>query len=54
MLGWVSRCAYDDVYMLTDNRGGIRGIIELAVLQAIQDRIGVALRHFFDLVVGTR
>lgn len=41
--------------LLTLDGGGIRGIIELAILQKIEQRIGIAIpmRHFFDLMVGT-
>jgi hypothetical protein len=37
-------------------RGGIRGIVELEVLQAIQRYLGgrIPIRCFFDLIVGTR
>ena len=34
--------------------GGIRGIVELCVLEALENRIGIPLQYFFDLVVGTR
>ncbi|KAI0433875.1 acyl transferase/acyl hydrolase/lysophospholipase [Xylaria sp. FL1042] len=33
--------------------GGVRGIVELSVLRALESRIGVPLHNFFDLVVGT-
>ncbi|KAI8948038.1 hypothetical protein F4801DRAFT_474669 [Xylaria longipes] len=33
--------------------GGVRGIVELSVLRALEGRIGVPLHRFFDLVVGT-
>ena len=37
-------------------RGGIRGIVELEVLRAIQERLNnrIPIRAFFDLIVGTR
>jgi len=36
--------------------GGIRGIVELEVLRAIQEELGnkIPIREFFDLIVGTR
>lgn len=39
-----------------DYSGGMRGIVELEVLKAIQNSIGVniPLQTFFDLIVGTR
>ncbi|TGJ87061.1 hypothetical protein E0Z10_g1710 [Xylaria hypoxylon] len=33
--------------------GGVRGIVELSVLRALEGRIGIPLHRFFDLVVGT-
>ena len=39
---------------LPQNRGGVRGIVELAILKAIEGEIGIPLQRFFDLVVGTR
>ncbi|EON61597.1 hypothetical protein W97_00812 [Coniosporium apollinis CBS 100218] len=47
------RCA--GVRVLTLDGGGIRGIIEIALLEKLHSRIGldVPLRDFFDLVVGT-
>lgn len=38
------------------NRGGIRGIVELEVLKAIERQLpaGIPIRSFFDLIVGTR
>lgn len=38
------------------NRGGVRGIIELEVLRAIERAIGgrIPVQRFFDLIVGTR
>lgn len=37
-------------------RGGVRGIVELQVLKAIQTVLGtkLPLQLFFDLIVGTR
>lgn len=36
-------------------RGGVRGIVELCVLKAIEDELhGIPLQRFFDLIVGTR
>ncbi len=47
------RCA--GVRILTLDGGGIRGIIELALLEKLHSRIGldVPLQDFFDLVMGT-
>lgn len=38
------------------NRGGVRGIVELVLLNAIQKELGshVPIQDFFDLIVGTR
>ncbi|KAF2689243.1 hypothetical protein K458DRAFT_357870 [Lentithecium fluviatile CBS 122367] len=43
------------VRLLCLDGGGIRGIVELEVLRAIQDRLEnrIPLRAFFDLVIGT-
>jgi hypothetical protein len=37
-------------------RGGIRGIVELGVLQAIEKKLGgkIPIRAFFDLIIGTK
>ena len=45
--------------MLIRIRGGIRGIVELEILRAIEhcinsDSSGIPLQRFFDLIVGTR
>jgi hypothetical protein len=42
--------------MLTVASGGVRGIVQLRFLEAIQEELGKDLRiqWFFDLVVGTR
>jgi hypothetical protein len=47
------KCA--GVRVLTLDGGGVRGIVELAILQEIEDRVGlgVPIRDLFDLVVGT-
>jgi hypothetical protein len=47
------RCA--GVRLLTLDGGGIRGIVELAVLKAIHGHIGlgISVSELFDLVVGT-
>lgn len=44
---------YLTIYTLS---GGIRGIIQLKVLEALERKInlGVPIQDFFDLVVGTR
>lgn len=47
------KCA--GVRILTLDGGGVRGIIELALLDALERRIGLRLpiREFFDLIMGT-
>ena len=36
-------------------RGGIRGIVELEVLRALETALGgLSIQAFFDLIVGTR
>ena len=48
------RCA--GARILTLDGGGIRGIIELSVLQALDNAVGLAnfpIRDMFDLIVGT-
>ena len=37
-------------------RGGIRGIVELEVLRALEKSLGgrIPIQAFFDLIVGTR
>ncbi|KAK0631489.1 hypothetical protein B0T14DRAFT_559283 [Immersiella caudata] len=47
------RCA--GVRVLTLDGGGIRGVVELALLQALADEaeLGVPIRDYFDLIVGT-
>jgi patatin-like phospholipase/acyl hydrolase len=40
--------------LLTVNSGGVRGIVELRVLEALEKELHVPLQKFFDLVVGTR
>ncbi|KIW76465.1 hypothetical protein Z517_11211 [Fonsecaea pedrosoi CBS 271.37] len=47
------RCA--GVRILTLDGGGIRGIIELAIIQEMEKRLGLPIpfRDYFDLVVGT-
>lgn len=41
---------------LKSSSGGIRGIVELEVLQTLESMIGVKIpiHQFFDLIVGTR
>ena len=44
------------VRMLTLDGGGVRGVIPLVLLQAIEqqvDKLGIPLREHFDLVCGT-
>jgi hypothetical protein len=47
------RCA--GVRVLTLDGGGIRGVVELALLQELIDKVGlgIPIREFFDLIVGT-
>lgn len=47
------RCA--GVRVLTLDGGGIRGVVELALLQALADEagLGVPIRDYFDLIMGT-
>jgi patatin-like phospholipase/acyl hydrolase len=47
------KCA--GVRILTLDGGGVRGIVELAILREIEDRVGlgVPIRDLFDLIVGT-
>ncbi len=41
---------------ITFYRGGVRGIVELEVLRAIENALGgkIPVQRFFDLIVGTR
>ena len=41
--------------MLTLARGGVRGIIELVIVQGIMDKVGhgIPIQELFDLAVGT-
>ena len=43
-------------YWLMVSSGGVRGIIELEVLKAIETELGgrLPIQAFFDLIVGTR
>lgn len=43
------------IRILTLDGGGIRGILELALLKLVEDKIGlgVGIQFFFDLIVGT-
>ena len=47
------KCA--GVRVLTLDGGGIRGIIELAILEQVERRVGLGMpiRDLFDLIVGT-
>ena len=47
------RCA--GIRILTLDGGGVRGIIELALLEKLEKRngLGLPIRDFFDLIVGT-
>lgn len=40
--------------LLTWRRGGVRGIVELRILEALEAELHVPLQRFFDQVVGTR
>jgi patatin-like phospholipase/acyl hydrolase len=40
--------------MYAFDSGGIRGVVELCVMQALEEQLKISLHHFFDLVVGTR
>ncbi|OCT45695.1 hypothetical protein CLCR_01405 [Cladophialophora carrionii] len=46
---------YGGIRVLTLDGGGVRGVIELALIEKIEQRIGLNLpiSEFFDLVVGT-
>ncbi|KAK6220922.1 hypothetical protein LQW54_001842 [Pestalotiopsis sp. IQ-011] len=39
--------------ILTLDGGGIRGIVELCILEAIESQLNIPLNNLFDLVVGT-
>lgn len=47
------RCA--GVRVLTLDGGGVRGIVELAILEELEQRVGleVPIKELFDLIVGT-
>lgn len=55
MLGrvWFRRRGVDRANRVS---GGIRGIVELEVLKAIEENLPlrIPIRNFFDLIVGTR
>jgi len=44
------------VLYVIHTRGGVRGIVELTILEAIEKELGsfVNVQDFFDLIVGTR
>ncbi|OCL08081.1 hypothetical protein AOQ84DRAFT_293846 [Glonium stellatum] len=58
---WAKPCVvrfkpeYAGSRILSLDGGGIRGIVELEVLRAIQEELGnkIPIREFFDLIVGT-
>lgn len=58
MLGWVGSPCYILIvsHETNQNRGGIRGIVELEVLKAIERQLPphIPVGSFFDLIVGTR
>lgn len=41
---------------LTLSSGGIRGIVQLTMLNALEEKInlGIPIQDFFDLIIGTR
>lgn len=49
----IPRCA--GIRILTLDGGGVRGIVELALLEKLESRVGLKLpvRELFDLIVGT-
>lgn len=51
-------CAYNRLYdwQLTFLSGGVRGIVQLTMLDALEKKIdlGIPVQDFFDLIVGTR
>jgi patatin-like phospholipase/acyl hydrolase len=53
---YADECGLGCEYLLTLKSGGIRGIVELEVLYAIQKSLGegIPIRALFDLIVGTR
>jgi patatin-like phospholipase/acyl hydrolase len=44
------------VSWLTLSSGGIRGIVQLTILEILEERIGldIPIQEFFNLIVGTR
>lgn len=53
--GYVTLFALNRWCMLTKRSGGVRGIVELRIMEALERELrGVPLQRFFDLVVGTR
>ncbi|OQV08405.1 hypothetical protein CLAIMM_12685 [Cladophialophora immunda] len=44
---------FSGMSVLVLDGGGVRGIVECAILEAIEELIGVPAFYFFDLVVGT-
>lgn len=44
------------MHEIIECRGGVRGIVELEVLRAIEEELGgnLHIQAFFDLMVGTR
>ena len=49
------RLALDGQLMML-KRGGIRGVVELEILNALEKELGgrLMIQKFFDLIVGTR
>ena len=56
VFGRVSAQHVSSLTILTRISGGIRGIVELQVLNEIERVLGgrIPIQHFFDLIVGTR
>jgi hypothetical protein len=48
--------AFDVCAELTRFSGGVRGIVQLTILEILEERIdlGMPIQQFFDLIVGTR
>ena len=55
--GWFSlNLSFNFVFHLMYRRGGVRGIVSLAILDSLQKELGseLSLYKFFDMIVGTR
>lgn len=54
---WMGKCTSSFFrYRLSIHSGGVRGIVELEVLNAVERALGgkIRIQAFFDLIVGTR